>query len=134
MKTVTTNRYDAELYTDNAGGAYLYAICDGKVVWGASYPEVNKNAAGDLLALVEGHDPVAEGWEHGTADDEFTAWADDIRFCEDAESAREIASTYCYDGTARSLLALDRNGWPKSRFLAKVLLGDDWEDMWDAGN
>lgn len=61
-----------EAYEDSAGRLYLYTLADGRPVWGATYygerdymGYTGEEYAGmDWAALVvQGCDPVAEGWE-----------------------------------------------------------------------
>lgn len=123
----TMNKYEAEVYTDTSF-AYVYAIYEDKVVWGAvHHRELLEGAVEDLLALVAGRDPIDERWEHGLAEGESdTAWADEIRYSDKAEAPRMVASTYCYDGSPKSLLELNLNGYPADECLAEMLLGPDW--------
>lgn len=128
MEKFTNDKgYDAELYVDGAS-AYVYAIRDGEVVWGACHrEELIQDAVEDLLALVDGHDPLAEGWEHGCAEGESdTAWADEVRYSCETEAPCMVASTYCYDGSTKTLLELNPNGYPVNERLAEVLLGPGW--------
>ena len=71
--TMSKHSRAIEVYEDNAGGLHVFAL-DGtatgtQVVWGASYYGMEVDAANAYADLLEGGDPVAEGWERGDLDD-----------------------------------------------------------------
>lgn len=60
-----------EAYEDNDGRLYIYAFDDMRPVWGQTYYGHEYEAAQDWVGLVvQGFDPVDEGWE-GIEQDEL---------------------------------------------------------------
>ena len=118
-----------EVYEDNAGGLHVFAL-DGtatgtQVVWRARYYGMEVDAASAYADLLEGGDPVAEGWERGDLDD-MDAVRRDYEECAGSDSIHLVASSDCADGDNAAGLMLDCLG-VGGKLFARAL-GIDLED------
>ena len=104
-----------EVYEDSAGTLHLFVTEGGDVAWAARYFGDEDVAAADYCGIVvQGLDPVAEGWEGMPAD---LAAAD----FEQAAAGRPLASTLFADASDPLGIDLGGAGLAGERFVRALL-------------
>lgn len=58
---MSTIRFEA--YEDSTGCLYIYVLDDREVVWSKAYLDHAQEAANDWATLVNGNEPIYEGWD-----------------------------------------------------------------------
>lgn len=80
-----TRSYEA--YEDQGGMLYVFALEDYRPVWAATYYGREDEAGADWCGLiVQGCDPVADGWEGVDPDEAARLYADPLRMIADSEA------------------------------------------------
>ena len=76
-----------EMYEDQGGTLYIFALDDYRPMWAATYYGRDDEAGADWCALiVQGCDPVADGWEGIALDEAVRLYACPLRMIADSEA------------------------------------------------